>query len=187
MKEQLLYKVIVKDKHGKVVAKQQGVAHSFIRQHTDLKFAMLRYPTANNVKDTGGVNRSIVGGYSTLNCNAPADETDYGIRVGTGNTAVTIEDYQLETPIAQGVGAGQMDYLVNVINLPVVGALDSKFEVKRTVYNGSGASIIVKEIGIYVQLDNNYEGCVARDVLGADVTVSDGGSITVFYYIRVAV
>lgn len=190
MKEQLLYKIIVKDKLGKVITKRSGKARSLLRQYTEVKKVNMSTVTTT-CKDTDGVDRSVTTGTDlgkSLAVQAVAEEVNFGIRVGSGTTAVTISDYALGTAIAQGVGAGQLDHWACDVIPPVVGASDSKFEVKRIIHNSSGDDVIVREIGIYAKMDATYLCCIARDVLGgAAVTVPDGGSITVFYYIRVAV
>ncbi len=189
MKEQLLYKIVVKDKLGKVITKRSGKARSLLRQYTEVKKVNMSNVTCT-CKDTGGTDRNVGTGsdmLEALTVQAAAGEVNWGTRVGTGTTAVTISDYALETAIAQGVGGGQLDHLACDVIPPVVGASDSKFEVKRIILNSSGADVIVWEIGIYSKMDATYFCCIARDVIGAAVTVPDGGSITVFYYIRVAV
>ena len=119
---------------------------------------------------------------------------DCGIVVGTGSTAVAVADDNLVTPIAQGLGSGQLvHYGCYGLNY-TTGASSASFDVERIFRNGSGGSIIVAEIGMYCRARYALSGgqsslagfCILRDVLGATVTVLDGEYLKVKYTITVS-
>ncbi len=180
-REKLFYRVVVTDKNGKIISIQEEEAHSFLVQYNRLWAACFNY-VATTVKDTGGTDRSITPTIATFRVTATINQVTRGIRVGTGDTAVAVGDYALETAIANGTGGGQMKHQAMVIPTDItVSDPDCTFELKRIINNASGGSITVKEIALYASMDNTYFGCIARDVLGVPVAVPIGGTITVIY------
>jgi hypothetical protein len=120
-------------------------------------------------------------------CNAGANLTTHGILIGTDNTAVVVDDYKINTLIAQGVGAGQMQYQAMVVNAVVTSAPRSSMRLDRTMTNNSGGAITVKEIALYcLGYDSSaaYTSCVCRDVI-PDTVVANGSSIFVKYTLYV--
>lgn len=183
MSDQLSYEVIVTNKHGKVIQRLTGASRSYLKAYNQLVFVRLGAPNPT-ITDTGGTGRSINTGFYTLNVKAGVGGTDYGTRVGTSNVAAAIDDYALVGPIAHGTGAGQLHHTAETMSSPSVGAAESAFTNKRIFVNGSGGSITVREIGVYCRARSGltyYYFCIVRDVLGAAVTVPNGGAITVIY------
>ncbi len=116
-------------------------------------------------------------------------DDDYGILVGTGTTAETSTDYQIETKIAHGTGSGQLQYAAGDYTAAGVSGSYVEFEVRRTFTNGSGASITVQEAVIYCKTwgAGAYRYfCIARDLTGG-VSVPDGQVLTVKYIYRTLV
>lgn len=192
MSEKLYYEVIVKDKHGRVIVRQKRKAHSYLVAYSQLMYIGTNGPPAGsqNIVNTDGVTRNATANYYTFSMIALAGDTDYGIRVGSGNTPVDISDYALDTPVAEGVGAGQLSHLISVITNPTVAAGEAAFTVARVMVNGSGGTITVRNIGIYSQTGNIFPErycCIVRDVLPGEVLIPDGGSITVTYTVKVVV
>ena len=186
MKAQLWYQVVVRDRHGKVISRERHRSRSYVVAWNQLMCAQMS-AVAQTIKDTGGTNRAIAGGKYNFKMSAPDSTGTYGIVVGTGDTAVTINDYQLETLIVQGFGAGQMDHLEMTVDAAVVASPNASFSAHRSIVNNSGGPITVKETGIYVQGAN---GAVQyflgiRDVLVTPQLVADGGAITVDYTMQV--
>lgn len=192
MRIQLHYTVEIRDKEGKLLKRQRRKAHSFLQQYNEL-ISYLMTNVDRSVKDTGGTDR-------TLDRNAPSSiwtlasfgteaQDVEGVVIGTGATAVAIDDHALETQIAHGVGSGQMYYYAVTISTPSVNGSECSFTLTRVIGNQSGATITVKEIGIYSRAyytAYSYH-CIVRDVLTTTQDVPDGGSITVVYTIKVTV
>lgn len=187
LKEKLFYKVVVTDKKGKVVAVREGEARSFLAQYNGLLASCFDL-AAKTVKNTAGVDKSATGSgvwYTVFNINAAVGVTDYGIRIGTGNTAVTISDYALKTPVAEGSSSDQMEHQASVLATNVtVSDPDCTFTIVRIMINSGSTTITVRELGIYcISRDsgnNECYFCIARDVITA-VAVPAGGAITVTY------
>ena len=185
MKRELWYSVVVRDRHGKIVSRERRKSKSFLKQWNQLIYVQMTQ-TPLNITDTAGVSRSVDKISAAFGMNGAAVQTSYGTRVGTGTTAVAIDDYALETPIAEGVGAGQMEHLVCTVATYVVAAPNCSFLVSRAIVNNSGASITVRESGIYAR-GGSYFLCAVRDVFGTPQDVPNGGSIVVNYTLRVTV
>lgn len=186
MSDQLSYEVIVTDKRGEVIQRLSGASRSYLKAYSQM--VIMRLSTVNQtITDTGGTGRNINTGFYTLWIKAAAGAADHGTRVGTSNQAVAIDDYALVGPIAPGTGAGQLSHLAETISSPSVSASESTFTVTRVFPNGSGGSIIAREIGTYCRARSGityYYFCIVRDVLASPVTIPDGGAITVIYTFR---
>jgi hypothetical protein len=185
LSERLLYKVVVTDKDGRVLAVQEAEARSFLKAYNQILSSCMG--AANRtIKDTGGTDRTVIGDGTVFGIGAAATVVLYGIRVGTGNSAVTISDYALETPIAEGTGDGQMSHLIMQLSTDVTLADPiCTSTLTRVMVNNGSTTITVREIGIYAicrQSDTTYRYfCIVRDVLGSSVSVPAGGAITVIY------
>ena len=109
-----------------------------------------------------------------------------GIQVGTGNTAVTLTDYKLQTAVLHGTAAGKMLKHGTYTRNYVTGATTSSFDLECMFLNSSGGSITIKEVGVY-GYSSTYYFCVIRDVLASTVQVDDNEYLLVTYTIQVAV
>jgi len=182
--QSLTYVVEVTDREGRVLRRIEAPSRSFVEQWNKVMNVQAKQ-SSSTIKDTGGVDRSVGTHLNNWRLHAAAAITDYGIRVGTGSTAVAIDDYAVETPLAEGVGVDQLNHLVMSYTNPAVDGSDCSFTIKRTMINNSGATISgVRELGAYMRM-SAYYGLAFRDVLGAGVDVPDGGAITVEYTIKV--
>lgn len=131
-------------------------------------------------KNTSG---TLQGAYAvTPAFNNSVGSSAFGIVVGTGTTAETLESFNLATPIAHGTGAGQLSYQADTWGTPTYTAGTKKwtFASSRIFNNNSGASITVNEVGLISSFSGNYQ-MMSRDVLGAGVVVPNGGQLTVTY------
>lgn len=150
---------------------------SFVRQYADL----LRITMANlaaNVIDTSGVSNSTGVGW-LLNCTGPAEQTLYGIVVGTGTNLAPISNYALQTKIAHGGGAGQLAYAAGVVNPVTIAGSTAYFTLTRSFTNNSGGDIVVNEIAIYGYTGSKYN-CIARDLTGG-ITVQNTKTLAAQY------
>lgn len=184
MKCELWYSVVVRDRHGKIVSRERRKSKSFLKQWNQVVYSHMAY-TRPDMTCTDGVVR--VCGYSQFcfQMAAAAGVTYYGIRVGTGNTAVAIDDYALETAIVEGLGPGQMEHLVCTVTTSAVAAPSCSFLVSRAAVNNSPGIITVREAAIYMRMYTSYYGCAVRDVFVTPQAVPIGGAITIDWYIQV--
>lgn len=202
METKLFYRLLIHDKHGRLIKRTRlRRVHSFVIAYLQCIQYMSQHAYGVNsvimvdIKDTGGV-ISGFRAWSTLYTNkcfsidAPDNEGNYGIVVGTGITPPTNGDYALASKIAHGVGVGELDYGAhNFTNAGVVGS-NVDFVISRSFYNGSGATITVKEIGIIVAtIDTNSVErhlLILRDIT-TPMDVLDTQTLTVQYTIRTIV
>lgn len=189
--------LIVTDKDGKVTEKRVMKSESFVRQFLELlwvHFGQINptsaYPVSYNIRDTSNTLRAIYySGYS-WRANAGAGVTTFGIIVGTGSAAPTIDDYVLQTPIAHGVGAGQLQYSAVTFGAPASDSTTSQFTITRNFANGSGGAITVNEIGLYVNAyfhNTQVNVMTIRDVIAGGIAVPNGQTLTINYRLQAAI
>jgi hypothetical protein len=107
-----------------------------------------------------------------------------GIVVGTDNTAVTADDYALNT-IVPDSGANSLVHMQCLCHDVVTDATTSTMAIDRVFLNHSGGTLTIKELGIYGKT-NYYSWCLARDIIAdPGVDVDDGEYIHVRYEISV--
>jgi len=177
-------------------------AESYVRQFMDLLLVQMMGITEVaplQIIDTAGAEKDIAHSSLNFDCAAVANIDSYGIVVGTGFTAPTINDYGLENKILHGAGAGQLQYGGVAFGLPTSNLNTSHFTVTRDFANASGATIVVYEIGLYVSGDmpvikpgtttranDSYRPtvsyfCTIRDVILAGITILNGETLTINY------
>lgn len=143
-------------------------------------------PVLGPVKDTGGTNRNLRTCGIPFRSNGGAGVTDVGIRVGTSDAPVAINQHSLQAPIVQGLGAGQMEHLAQSFTFIGVAGNQCSFATQRVFVNNSGAPVAVRETAIYMTVYYPTTAAfimAARDLISEDVP--DGGSVTVAYTIRI--
>jgi hypothetical protein len=196
----LYYRIIITDKNGKVTKRTRWrKSRSFLLQWMQMIEFITRHSWGGSgvtvtIKETGGTSRSfaasIIQTLSQCNLLAPDDNSGYGLVVGSGITAPTNIDYKLNTQIAHGVGAGQLDYGAQSYTSSAVVGANVDLVLTRPFYNGSGNSITIKEIGAYILLvdasTNGYSVCIIRDVV-SDTPVPNAETATVQYTLRTTI
>ncbi len=192
---QLLLRMVVKDPNGKVLSDTgQKPAKSFVIQFLEFIYGAFEGLAAHTATATDGTEDMI---YNSANdasdhfcLNAPINDDEYGIVVGTGDTAETNTDFKLETQLTEGAGLGNITHGVMVIGTTAVVGANVDLETSRSFTNNTGAAITVKEAGVYTGLlfngTRNFH-CIIRDVLGTPVEVPDMCSLAVFYTFRTTV
>ena len=187
----------VTGKDGEVREHRTLKSKSYVGQFFDLLIVQMNSVTElvpATIRDTGNIDREICVSSFNFACNAVANTDSYGIQVGTGNTAPTIDDCKLQTPIANGSGAGQLQYGGVTFGLPTSDAVQSHFTVTRNFSNQSGNPITVYEIGLVVKGDIpepwqvsktysavQYNFLTIRDVIAAGISILNGETLTVNY------
>jgi hypothetical protein len=185
----LSYEVVVRDRHGRVLELIAAPSQSYVSAWNQCLYVLNRHSSLIII-DTGGTGRSISYSSSVLRANAGVGEIDYGFRVGKGMTPVTINDYALEAPCGEGTGPDQFLHQAMATSSPTVAGADCSFWHRRVMVNNSGLPISgIREIGCYVLTKYSPRYCALgyRDVLPGEVSVPDGGSITVTYTLKVTV
>jgi len=200
----LFYEIEVRDKNGNLMSKRTGRSRSLVRNFA----LMLRGLMAGNlggvvsksewdskvtVTATDGTTFQYPSMTSSPNdSNADSameasalERTDsYGIAVGTGSTAVTRDDYKLESQVADGFADGQMVYGKTTVEDVNGDPPSSVFRIIRTFTNEGSTTITIYEIGLIVKAQDKYV-LIARDVLGTAQDVPAGATLTVRYIFKV--
>lgn len=174
-------------KKGKVYDSGYTPSKSFVRQFLDV-MEIQTYQASKSIKHHDGNMRLLTVHSNNYHyANAPVNDDDYGIMIGTGSTGETNADYGIETKIVDGAGAGQMEYEAGAITSVTVDAY-VEFETRRTFTNNSGSSITVQEAVIYCLWGTkpNYIYCIARDLTGG-IAVADGQTLSIKYLWRTQV
>jgi len=132
-----------------------------------------------NVRDYSNTVRSYAAtNIDNANCIGAANSVTQGIILGTGTTAVALGDYKVETPIANGTGAGQLTYgATSLLTAPTVSGSSKYFELTRAMINSSGGDINVTEVGLYYFY--TYVFCLERSLNSH--TITNGTSSTYVY------
>jgi len=178
----LEYEITVTDKQGKEVYKSgKQASKSYVKQFMQIMKAQMGGSNVPDVKDTAGTLRFV--SRDNYRADAPDGDDRWGIQVGAGDTPVTNDDYALDDKILHGSDAGKLQYGAMAFYDIVEESGYVKFTMSRTFFNGSGASIDVKEIGLVSHTDDYYY-LVVRDVLASPVTVNAGNTLTVQYTLK---
>jgi len=208
--------ITIKDKDGKIIKQHKQRSHSFVSNFlTMLANLMLNtngeYNNYYYFVATTGQWWSYDGAYTivnnTLNILDVANDSTYGIVVGTGTTPPTPKDYILGNQIVNGTGNGQLVYGAHSVtpasgtsgiqagtSQPSTGVLTpsgntTSFQISRTFTNQSGASITVSEVGIIAKVigegDNTITVLIIHDLLSSAITIPNGGVMGITYTISV--
>lgn len=183
-------RTITDTKTGKVIKRyRKRQAKSFVKAFMQLleihmAHAWSESSGAVTIKDVGGDEQSMTVSDTSSDqffaCEAPANQSYYGIQIGTGITAPAIADFTLETQIAHGAVATQMQYgTCSVQSAGIVGAT-MEMTITRAFVNASGGLITVKEVGLVCTSDEvTFDFLLIHDAV--DDAVADGQTYTITY------
>ena len=131
---------------------------------------------------TGNLQSPAVAGNGYANNAANAN---FGILVGTEDSAFATTNFALHGLIAHGNGASQLFYQAMGASVRAWDDGTKKFSntFTRIYNNNSGGSITVKEAGLCSRGYGSYYYLLARDILDTPVVVPDGAQLTVTYVI----
>jgi len=215
--------VTVKDKNGKIIKQHKQYSHSFVSNFLALlasslassyiqgfgntTFGYFFIPTNGNYAQYNP-NTQVVN--TVFDLNDGANDSTYGIVVGSGTATPKPTDYTLQSPIDNGTGTGQLQYGQHSIGtapvsngtsyyystsatpssglLPISGNTTS-WLISRTFTNNSGASVQVSEVGLITKMywSNNSTLLIliTHDLLSSAITIPNGGVMAVTYTISV--
>ena len=147
---------------------------------------------ATDPRATDGLYYPLTLSKSTFAANALVNDDDYGMLVGTGNTAPIITNYAMETKVDDGIGAGQLQYSLMSFGLPTSSATVAHFTCTRVFSNLSGGAVTIYEMGLAVKGEisspfiqsasfalQNF--LILRDVIVAGIAIPDGEALTLNY------
>jgi hypothetical protein len=124
--------------------------------------------------------------------------TDAGILVGSGDTAEDFgmgsvpeeTSYALDTIIANGSGPGELERASTeapVISVSGTGPYTWSAVWTRFFNNNSGASVTVRETGVYIWVSINNRIMVTRSVLASPLLIYDTGQLKVEYTLELEI
>lgn len=199
-----IYVIEVKDEKGKVIERRTGNVNSFNKNFVlwfYQKFTAC-FLGAEAYGDNTKLGRTVeMKSIYAETFNIPYNKTGWngvfgafggragdnlsGIMVGSGDTPFTPTDYALASKIHHGSGSGQLIHDRTYFTAPEVLTDKIQFTFYRSFTNNSGATITVKEIGIYYVTLDSFEYtryiCIERSVLSSPVAVPNGKVLTVRY------
>lgn len=150
--------------------------HSLLKQFIQL-LAVQFSQTAQTIKDTGGANRSTPA-HATSFLATATNQPTYGIVIGTGETAVTMTDYKIETQLTTNIGQGTVTFAVENPN-----STTWRCAISRGLTNNTGAVVNIKEVALYTLYQAAYIFCLDRTLYS--VTVQAGETVTLTYRITI--
>jgi len=191
---QLLIRCVVRDPDGKIITDTgRKPARSFVIQFLEFVYGMID-PSNVSATDLAGAEtlfyKTGTPVFALLQIEAVVNDSDYGVVVGTGDTAATNTDYKLETQLTEGVGLGNITHGAQVVGTAAVVGANVDLVLTRAFTNNTGSTITVKEAGIYTEysgVTGPFYHCIVRDVLPGSVDVPDKCSLTVIYTVRTTV
>jgi len=185
---ELWIEALVKDKKGRVTRRLKRKSHSFVANFIKCLAVQLAMGK-ETITDTGGTAREPRPDGGNLGANAGSGVTSYGIQVGTGTNAVSINDTALQTIIAHGTGTGQLQYGAVTFGATACDTAKCECTITRNFANASGGDITVYELGLVLAMVDGgvQKYLVARDVVSTGITVPNGQTLTVNYKIRATV
>jgi hypothetical protein len=190
----------VRDKDGKLLQKGKFPAKSWVGNIIGLLsgiFSVWATGSSGGVifsrtdlLDTSGASKAVglgSGSTPTFGGCGPAGDTSAGIVVGSSDASVSIGQYVLGTLIGHGTGSGQLQYGATTVEALSKNAT-WQFRIIRVFTNGSGATVTVREIGLYAKLGQSaspytYSCMFARDVPASPISVPAGSTLTLRYII----
>lgn len=184
---------ILTDSEGKIVRVHKQEFRSWVWNFARAFLFWLGLTTDNNgqlgcdaLKDSGATDTMYLSSTNNANnpiaLNAPATEDTAGLILGVGDTAVTKNDYDMDTKIAHGTGSGELNYGATTVDALVEDGNKISRKLTRTFTNGSGGTIVVKECGLMSKnkISTSYVNfLMSRDVLLTPQAVPNSMTLTI--------
>jgi len=157
---------IFDNKTGKLVFKKEQLMKSFLKNWIYFAHTMGAGLITDVAIDTASANVTL--GYTNQwNWIGPLADVNYGIVVGTGNTAVAITDVSLVTKILEGITIGKLSHALGTMGNVTVSGSTAYFLLARSFNNAYAGSITIEEVGLIIR--NVTQGkylLIARDLTG---------------------
>ena len=178
-------------KDGKLIFDDKQRGHSWTRNFYNYKCLVGTNATISNItfgvgymssKNTYGTIGNPPHGIAGVVATAGIGSAT-GIIVGTGDTAFALDQYNLVTPVAHGVGSGQLVYQASVFDSKAYALKVWTSTCKRIFNNNSGGDITIKEVGLLPSAAPWGNFLLERSVLSPTVLVPNAAQLTVTYEI----
>lgn len=161
-----IFRLTIRDESGQIKTSRESYCHSWIRNlynaYTDQTLSGGRSAFGNTYADGSLARKILVGAiintlYTSVNdvealggyFSAAADD-GRGMLVGTGTSAVIMDDFELDTLIEHGNAAGELDYSACTLGSKAWNVVPKYWKSiwTRDFVNNSGGTITVNELGI---------------------------------------
>lgn len=176
----------IRENNRLIKAKYDIPGHSFVNNFINWIYGSACH-TAQSLVDTSGVTRSSVSMVWTTLIGSGGD-SNRGVLIGRGSTAVTLNDYKLETPITHGTGTNQLQYSTGTIVAPTTDATTTTLRYSRVFTNNSGSLITVNEVGMtfYAYVSGERYFLICRDII-TPTDVNNGQQLTINYNLKTTI
>ena len=193
--------IIVRDKEGKIVKRYKQKSHSPTSNFMGIMLPATYYATTSNSwtyttisNSTFSYNPLTIGTtFGIIYPNTGMQNNDYliNILVGSGSQSNPYDAYNLNAPISNGSGIGQLLY--STPNTPTnitINGNQAYFIISQSYTNQSGGTINITEVGILINFYSNgvggavyYTGKLLTwyDILSSPISVGNGQSIVIYY------
>jgi len=118
-------------------------------------------------------------------------DTSHGIVVGSGTNPNTTSTYALQTPIANGTSAGQLQYGSTGVSALAISGNTVTVTINRALTNSSGGTVTITEVAMYGAINNGggttYYFAITRDVLSTAINLANGASTTIYYNLQLTI
>lgn len=170
-----------RDKYGNLVKNYDQPLRSFVsnwwrrkyQQYASFNTKYITFPTI-----TGGTHN--IWYYYNVQMTS-INTINGGIRVGTDNTPVSIDDSTLPGLVAHGIGTGQLSH--GASNYTQEDVSSPEFSLFRSFVNDSGGLITIREVGAAFEEDLNLI-LMIRDILDTPIDLNAGDSLNIQYKIQ---
>ena len=125
-------------------------SHSLLKQFAQILLIYMS-GVSQTIKSTDGASQLVAAIAASFNLNSGTAQT-WGLQIGTGENAVTREDFILQAPAVTSI-----NYLAPSFEIINGGADDWHILIHRAFTNNSAATINVKEIGLTSLSSGGYK------------------------------
>jgi len=166
--------LIIETKDKKIVQE----ANSLLIQFFQLLERHLKQSSVT-IKTTNGDSSTFAGSTTSFAVNADSGNSNYGIVVGSGTTAVDIcNDYALENKL-------ELDYGATTVNATTCGSGIIEVSIYREITNNSGSEVTINEVGLYsAGSGTDRIHCIDRTVLVEPVTLQNEQTMKITYKLK---
>jgi len=177
---------------GRLIQKRKFASKTYVKQGLMCIQMLMSQRSTISLTDVSGTPRTnfFTDDGTNYRANGAYGDLTKGIVIGTSDTPYAYEQYKLQNVINHGSSGGQMLYGVQTIDAPQLITGGYRLVLSRVFTNSSGASITVKEIGLYCMFyaaagPNYFTIMQAREVI-TPTAVANGQSLTVRYIFTVS-
>jgi len=189
--------IIVRDKDGKIIKRYKQKSHSPTANFIGLMLPLKYFTTTGNTYTLISTSNTTLNykpntsgpGYGLFYPNNANNVNTYitNILVGSGSNSNPYSAYNLNAPISNGSGTGQLLY--GSLQLPTSVAINGSqaYFITSQLYNNlSGETITISEVGIVVYLGFDNIGTLGNtlmwyDVLSSPISVGSGQQVVIYY------